>query len=72
MSVVFVPEARHSCGPNSYGVWPDHWWAAGGTVRECECGKAWVAYQDDRDPGYMGIKWRSEGWLERRRRAKRG
>lgn len=69
--VMYTPSSRHHCGPNEYGYWDEMWLAAEGTVRQCECGKAWVAFRDRMDPGYMGVKWRREGWLARRRRIKR-
>lgn len=68
MSIVYVPERPHVCGPNQYGIMHGACFDSVGTVRECECGKSWVAYRDPYDPGYMGVKWRREGWLARRRR----
>lgn len=52
-------------------MWLDACFDAVGTVRECECGKSWVAYKDEADVGYMGVKWRREGWLARRKRTKK-
>jgi hypothetical protein len=68
VSVVYEPEIRHHCGPNRYGIMADAPSDRPGTVRECSCGKSWVAYRDEFDVGYMGVKWRREGWLARRRR----
>lgn len=68
--IVYVPPPRHRCGPNDYGIMPEHCHDAVGTVRACPCGKYWVAYRDESDPGYMGVKWRREGRLARRRRLK--
>lgn len=71
-SVVYEPKRRHYCGPNDRGYWEEHWLATEqGKVRQCECGKTWVAYRDHSDPGYVGVKWRREGWLARRRRERR-
>jgi len=72
MSIVYEPPQKHHCGPNQYGHWHLDWDLSDppGTVREC-CGKTWVAYRDTGDPGYMGIKWRPEGWLDRRLRERR-
>lgn len=69
--VVYTPDRRHHCGPSEHGYWSEMWNAPAGTVRGCECGKTWVAFRDRTDPGYMGVKWRREGWLARRRRIKR-
>lgn len=67
--IVYVPPAGHYCGPNRWGIILDGSFDPVGTVRECApCGKSWVAYRDERDPGYMGVKWKPEGWLARRRR----
>jgi hypothetical protein len=75
MSIVYQPEPEHYCGPNRYGYWTDFPPSLGrpvvGTVYQCrECHKSWVAYEDPR-PGGMGLKWRREGWWERRRRVRR-
>ncbi len=69
MTTVWEPDP-HRCGPNQWGMWHDAFWDQPGTVRECECGKTWVAYQDVYDPGYVGVKWRREGWLSKRRRVR--
>jgi hypothetical protein len=71
MSVVYQPPTGHHCGPNRYGYWLDASFDAAGTVRECACGKTWVAYRDRAEVGYVGVKWRREGWLARRRRVRR-
>jgi hypothetical protein len=71
MSVAYQPPAQHHCGPNRYGYWLDACFDAVGTVRECGCGKTWVAFRDHYDVGYVGVKWRREGWLARRRRVRR-
>lgn len=69
---VYTPEHRHSCGPNRFGYWLDHHHDMPGTVRECRvCGRSWVAWRDRSDPGYMGVKWRREGWWARWRRHRR-
>lgn len=68
MTVVHAPDRRHECGPNRYGYWLNHHHDLPGTVRECACGKSWVAWKDHSDPGFMGVKWRREGWWARRRR----
>jgi hypothetical protein len=70
VSLVYSPGPVHHCGPNEYGHWRPDWDLndQSGTVRQC-CDKTWVAYKDDSDPGYMGIKWRRESWWQRRKRA---
>ena len=69
MVIVYTPDRPHRCGPNDRGYWHDAWNDPAGTVRECtECGKSWVAYRPHPRSGYMGVLWRREGWLARRRR----
>lgn len=68
--MVHTPVMPHSCGPNKYGTFgPDEGFNDPvGTVRQCGCGKSWVAYIDELDPGFMGVKWKREGWFAKRRR----
>lgn len=69
MVIVHTPDRPHRCGPNDHGYWHDGWTDPAGTVRECPaCGKSWVAYRPTPRGGYMGVLWRREGWLARRRR----
>lgn len=71
--VVHVPQRGHSCGPNTRsGVWWDErgpLYDAPGTVRQCECGRTWVA--ERRTPGLAVPTWRREGRFERWRRERR-
>lgn len=70
--IIHQPREQHRCGPNRYGFWLVNTFDPPGTMRQCGmCGKTWVAYRDELDLGYVGVKWRREGrlarwWRERR------
>lgn len=64
--VVHVPERSHRCGPRLSGIWLEHIYDVPGTVRECACGRTWVACVGGR--GWAVVLWYREGWWARRRR----
>ena len=80
MTLVHVPERKHSCdidwetrpvtGETTLAAFRVHQNDSPGTVRRCEeCGRHWVAERNR--PGMAGVFWRPERWRERRKRKKR-
>jgi len=59
MTVIYRPPAqRHRC---PHAEWPRT--DMPGTVRECDCGKTWLARQTPK-----GVVWRPERWWRQWRR----
>lgn len=68
--IVHTPEPKHDCGPNEFGIIPDLYFVKPGTIIECEppCKKSWVAVDFPPGSGWVGVRWRPEGIIARRRR----
>lgn len=77
--VLHIPPRTHHCNPGWEAVPPPagptgegylkpvNQFVPAGTVWECPCGQAYVAYYA-RGTGHMAALWRPERWWARRRR----